>query len=274
MKRNHVVLASVVVGFAAFTAGAQPGMMPAPGFDGAIAKLFGDNTAFSASMEFHYTIPPGEVFVPSTDCGTPVSVKRHYAGGEGMMPGQVAMLDGKSRFDMDFSNAQGEGSPAQAPAFMKGTRMDKTITIARHDKKLSYEIYPDMKAYTEEATQETNGTPADYKAESTVLGEETIDGHDCIKNKVVVTGPDGVKHESTVWNATDLKKFPVKIQTTDEKGVAGVMLFKDVKLDRPDAAQFDPPADFTKYNDLMNLLLVEGAKSTPPHGNELPSFLH
>ena len=58
----------------------------------------------------------------------------------------------------------------------------------------------------------TNG---DYKVETTEIGKETLDGHPCVKNKYVVTDNEGVKHESTVWNATDLKNFPVKIQTTE-----------------------------------------------------------
>jgi len=37
----------------------------------------------------------------------------------------------------------------------------------------------------------------------------------CVKNKVIVTDDKGDKHESTVWNATDLKNFPVKIETTN-----------------------------------------------------------
>ena len=38
------------------------------------------------------------------------------------------------------------------------------------------------------------------------------------------------------------------------------MLFKDVKLDRPDAAQFDPPAGFKKYDNTMALMQQEMMK--------------
>jgi hypothetical protein len=164
---------------------------------------------------------------------------------------------------MDMSKIQGGHMPPQAAAQMKQMGMSKMTSISRGDKKLTYLIYPDMKAYMENATKEASAAPTDYKAEVTKLGEETIDGHDCIKNKVVVTGPDGVAHESTVWNASDLKQFPVKIQTSSERGMAMVMLFKDVKLDKPDAAQFELPADCTKYDNMMSLMMSR-MKGAPP----------
>ncbi len=74
------------------------------------------------------------------------------------------------------------------------------------------------------------------------------------KNKVVVTGPDGVSHESTVWNATDLDKFPVKIEMSDN-GKQTTMTFKDVKTEKPDSALFDPPADYKKYDSMMNMMM-------------------
>jgi hypothetical protein len=242
MRKHLVVLASVMVGLLVATARAQPEAPPRPSFDGGMAKLFGDNTSFSATMEFHVTSPQG---------------------GEMIMPGKIAFLGGKSRFDMDLSNMQGGHMPPQAAARMKQMGMGRMATITLPDKKLIYLIYPDMKAYMENAPAEKSAAPAEYKADVTRLGEETIDGHSCVKNKVVVTGPDGATHESTVWNAADLNQFPVKIQTASEKGMATVMLFKDVKLDKPDAAQFDLPADFTKYDNMMSLMMSRARGARP-----------
>jgi hypothetical protein len=73
-----------------------------------------------------------------------------------------------------------------------------------------------------------------------------------------VTDNQGKKYESLVWNATDMKNFPVKIETTDQ-GHTTTMLFKDVKFSKPDAALFQPPADFKKYDDQMSLMM-EGMK--------------
>ena len=37
-----------------------------------------------------------------------------------------------------------------------------------------------------------------FKLEATELGKETVAGHPCVKNKVIVTDDKGDKHESTV----------------------------------------------------------------------------
>ena len=73
-------------------------------------------------------------------------------------------------------------------------------------------------------TDTDTAAPGDFKVEMTEIGKETVDGHPCVKNKVVVTDKENKKHESTVWNATDLKNFPIKIQTQEQGGNA-TMLF-------------------------------------------------
>ncbi len=244
MRNCFVVLASAVVGLAVVTAHGQPRPPSGPGFDGALAKLFGENSAFSATLEFRTTGP---------------------SGGEIIMPGKIAYSDGNSRFDMDMGEMQGGRMPPQAVAHMKQMGMSRMATITLRDKKASYVLYPDMKAYMENPARESGVGAAvtEYKSEVTKLGEETIDGHNCVKNKVVVTGPDGVAHESTVWNASDLNQFPVRIQTTSGNGESMVMLFKDVKLDKPDASQFDLPTDFTKYDSMMSLMMSHAKAMRP-----------
>jgi hypothetical protein len=243
MRKHIVVLASAVLGLTLVTVRAQPGPPHGPSFDGAMAKLFGDIKGFSATMEFH-------------SAGS--------SGSEMVMPGKIAYLDGKSRFDMDMSTMQGSRMPPQASARMKQMGMGKMSTISLGENKVSYMLYPDMKAYIENPTSATAAAaaPADYKTEVTKLGEESVDGHNCVKNKVVVTGPDGVPHESTIWNASDLKQFPIKIQTMSGNSSA-TMLFKDVKLDKPDASEFEVPSDFTKYDSMMSLMMSRARAGRP-----------
>lgn len=221
---------------AAARAGAQPGGgMQGPQFSGAMEKLFGEHKAFSANLEMQIE-------------GTPA--------GAMTMGGSIAYLEGKSRFDMDMSQMKAASLPAQALAQMKQMGMDKIAMISAPDAKVMRMLYPSMKAYVEmPIADEGATTPAtDFKMESTELGKETVDGHPTTKNKVVVTGKDGKPHESTVWNATDLDKFPVKIATT-ENGVQMTMLFKDVKFEKPDSAKFDAPSDYKKYDSMMNLMM-------------------
>jgi len=227
------------------------GPPPGPGLSGSTAKLFGDNTSFSANLELQ------------------------SAGGQSSetmtMPGKICFDQGKSRFEMDMSQIKGGMMSPQAAMQMKGIGMDKTIVISRPDKKVAYQIYPGMQAYleTQLPEQEAAAPSSDFKVEVTELGKETVDGHECVKNKTVVTDKEGNKHESFVWNATDLKKFPVRIEQS-EGGHKTTMLFRDVSFSKPAADLFEPPSDATKYDSMQSMMQQSMMKrfgsGRPPQG--------
>jgi outer membrane lipoprotein-sorting protein len=242
MKKPLPILTAIIVALTLVTARAQPRPPTGPNFDGAMDKLFGFNSGFSATMEMHSTDPTGKQMT---------------------MSAKMAHADGKSRIEMDMWGTQGANMPPQVAARMKQMGMSKTTVINRSEKNVSYVIYPDMQAYTEMPAQSKYAPASDYKVEVTKLGEESIDGHACVKNKCVVTDPDGATHEYTVWNASDLKQFPLKIETKSENGQAMVMLFKDVKLEKPDDAQFEPPSDFKKYDSMMSLMMSRARGGAP-----------
>lgn len=233
--------------------GQQPGRPGAsrsarntPQISAAMAKLFGDNQAFSANVQTEVKMPQGETI---------------------SMPGKIAFDSGKSRFELNMTEAKGSALTPQTIAQMKSMGMDSMVIISQPDENRTLMVYPGLKAYASMADVEGDNAAkaADLKMETTELGKETIDGHPCVKNKAVVTDAKGEKHESTIWNATDLKKFPVKIETT-EQGTAITMLFKDVKLGKPAAAQFDAPSGFTKYDNLMMLMQQEVMKRMQESG--------
>ena len=93
----------------------------------------------------------------------------------------------------------------------------------------------------------------DAKLETTRLGEETIDGQPCVKNKVVITDAKGQKREALVWNATSLKDFPVQLRITEGENTIE-MRFRQVKFEKPEARQFEPPAGYTKYADFQQFM--------------------
>jgi hypothetical protein len=255
--KKLLLLSLAVFGFSLVTAQAQfgpPGRggSSGPQFGGAIGKLFGDNQTFSATLEFQTTDP-------------------HESGKLITMPGKFCFDAGKSRFAMNMADIQGSHMPPDAAAHMKAMGMDQMVAIGRPDKNVSYLIYPGLESYVENPLPNAaSSTNRDFKVETTELGKETVDGHDCVKNKVVVTDNDGVKHESTVWNATDLKKFPVKIET-NEQGREVVMQFKNVSLAKPAASEFDVPSGYTKYASLQTMMQTEMMKKMgngtgmPPH---------
>jgi hypothetical protein len=215
----------------------QGGMGGGPGkglsLSGSTAKLFGENKAFSANMELQASSPQGPVTVP----------------------GKVSFLDGKARFEMDMTQTKSPALPPGAGAQMKSMGMDKMIVISRPDKKVSYLVYPGLQAYVEMPMEESEieKPEGDSKLEETEVGKETLADHECVKKKAVVTDKDGSKHESTVWRATDLNKFPIKIEQTEE-GNLSTMTFKDVKLSKPDVKQFDAPTEYKKYENMMAIM--------------------
>lgn len=215
--------------------GAMGGPSKGMPMEGAMTELFGEHKAFSAVMEFS-------------------------GSGQGMngtmsMPGKMALLDGKSRFEIDLSRAKGAGMNAEMGEQMKSMGFAEIITLTRTDKKQMYIIYPGLKSYVEQpmpaGTADT--TEPKTKVVTTEIGKETVEGHPCIKNKAVVTDEKGEKHEALVWNATDLKKFPVKIESSD-KGQKAVLLFKDIKMEKPDAKLFELPEGYTRYESQQALM--------------------
>ena len=215
-----------------------------------MSKLFGDNKAFSAALEMQ----------TKDDSGSPIT-----------MPGKISFDAGKSRFEFNLADMKGGKMPPDAVAQMKSMGFDQMVAISLPDKKAAYLLYPGLQSCVQMKLPETEASPAtnDYKMEATELGKETVDGHPCVKNKVVVTGKDGTKHESTVWNATDLKNFPIKIQST-EQGRDATMLFKNVSLTAPAASQFELPPDYQKYDNmqaLMQQVMMKrmGGMGMPPH---------
>jgi len=236
LKRLLVVAAVILLarGASAQFASGPPGMNPT------LTKLFGKNTAFTAA---------GQVVVESGKQGQPVKVDMKFS-----------MLDGKTRTEMDLTKMADPRGASQ----MKAMGMDQVVFISQPDQKLVLQVYPGLHGYVETAMPETEATAAakDYKMEKTSLGKETIDAHACEKNKVTMTDDKGAKHEFIVWNATDLKDFPMRFQTT-EQGSTVTISYKDVKLEKPDAKLFGPPGDYTKYDNQMDLIQATVMKRTP-----------
>ena len=109
------------------------------------------------------------------------------------MNSELRMSNSETRFEMDMTEIKGGNMPPQAAAQMKQMGMDKMITISRPDKNTTCMIYPGLQAYVENPIQDADAAkPAsDFKSETTELGKETVDGHACVKNKVVVTDSSG-----------------------------------------------------------------------------------
>jgi len=251
MKKHFLILTTTVLCLGLAPAFAQFGKGPGgPKFDGAMAKLFGDNSAFSAAVETQLKPESGDTIT---------------------MPGKMAFDAGKVRFEMNMGDAKGLKMPPGAAEQMKAMGFDQMITLSLPEKKQVYLIYPGLESYVATSSAAKDGTNDTFKLDVKEVGKETVDGHPCVQNDVIVTDGKGATNEFTVWNATDLKKFPVKISRA-EQGMQVTMLFKDVALTKPAASAFEVPAGYTRYDNMQTMMQTEmmkkmgGGLGMPPGG--------
>jgi hypothetical protein len=234
MKKYFLILTLAVLSFGIFPVRAQLGGTPGiPQFGNGMEKLFGDNQTFSATLQMQMN-----------NAGSPLT-----------MSGKMSFDKGSSRTEMNMADMQGGGIPPEAMTMMKSAGLDRMVSISQSDKKTIFVVYPNAQAYAEMTTSDSTATTTNdnSQVEITKLGEETVAGHPCVKNKAVVTDKAGEKHEFTVWNATDLKNFPVKIEM-NEQGNAITVSYQNISFSKPDASLFSPPTGYTKYDSVQEMM--------------------
>ena len=227
MKR--LLLALALAGSIA-SALAQRGAPPA-GINAAMLKMFGDIKAFSATAEARMLDK---------------DLKEISA-----MPMTMSMRDNKLRSEMDLSQVKGGAMPPEAAAMMKQAGMDRMVTVIRPDRKSTMIVYPGLQSFAEMPIADAE--VADAKVESTELGKETIDGHPCVKTRLASTDAQGQVREAFVWQASDLKQFPIQMQMPQRSNTL-IVKFQPPKLETPEASLFDVPASYTKYSNVQALM--------------------
>jgi hypothetical protein len=162
------------------------------------------------------------------------------------MPVDWAVLDGKVRLDVDMEQMTSPDVPASTIAGWKQAGMSRVVSVFRPDKKATYVLYPGVQTYLNLplAKADAEALEKGLKVEKSALGKETVAGHACVKNKVLVKGDKGPVLEATVWNAADLKDFPVQVEMK-EKQSAVRMRLTQVRFVKTEAGQFDVPANYS-----------------------------
>jgi hypothetical protein len=230
----HFCLAAWLAG-ACFSVAQMPGGGSSSGFNAGLTKLFGDVTAFSAKAEARVLDEKDKEIM--------------------VAPMDFAMLDKKVRIQIDMTQARGKDLTPEMLEMLKQQGLSTMVSIVRPDQKVVYLIYPSQKSSLAMPMPKEQAESLDSKSkvDKTALGKESLDGHDCVKNKVVVTDENGKKLEATTWNAGDLKDFPIQIRT-QERGNTSVIHFKDIKFAKPDSKQFDLPEGYTQYKDMQEMM--------------------
>jgi len=68
------------------------------------------------------------------------------------------------------------------------------------------------------------------------------------------TDKEGKTAEAIVWEATDLKNFPIQYQTVENEQTT-TTTFSDIKMDKPDASLFDLPEGYKKYGNMQEMIM-------------------
>lgn len=167
-----------------------------------------------------------------------------------------AVLEGKLRTEIDLTKMKAEGKRAEGAAQMANFGMDRIISIVRPDKNLSWIVYPGLRGYctmplAADSAGPTNQPPRITRTE---LGQETIDGHPCVKWKVTIAEASGKQHEVLVWEATDLDQFPV--QTRVEAGDSTMVTkFRDIRMAKPNPNLFEVPPGCKQYQSIQEMMM-------------------
>lgn len=205
------------------------------GLNAALIKLFGEHTAFTAKTEVRMLDQARKETLSLTM--------------------DFSMNNQWMRADVDMAKIKSQDLPPLVLGQLKQMGVDQVASVMRPDKRVTYVIYPVLKAYTE--VPMAPGDAADFQKKFDIsksnLGKETVAGHPCQKTKVVVLGDKGQRQEATVWFATDLKDFPVQMQM-DQKDSSVVMTYRDIRLTPPDPKRFEAPAGLTKYASTEQLM--------------------
>jgi hypothetical protein len=214
-----------------------------------MARIFGKTQAFTATAE--------------------ITITDKQRGEQMQMSTAYAFLKGNVRTEMDMASMKGMSVSPQAVAQLKQMGMDRTINIYRGDKKLTYLVYPGLKAYCEidlSKMQKPDKTEQkEPKIDITQLGKEPLDGHPCVKNKITITSDDGTQHEVLAWQATDMSDFPIKTEMQDGNSTITTH-FRDIKLSAPAASLFDPPSDCKRYGSMQEMMMSNMQRMMPPGG--------
>jgi hypothetical protein len=158
-----------------------------------------------------------------------------------------AAFEGKVRIEINLAQMQSKDLPPSKVAELKQAGMDRIISLFRPDKKVTYIVYPGIQSYLSLplAKEDTDAFEKGLKLEKTALGKETFDGHECVKNNVVVKDDKGQVLQAVTWSAADLKNFPLQIEMKEKVNTVR-MHFTQLRFTKPDPQQFNVPAAYSQ----------------------------
>lgn len=209
----------------------MPGSQPPPDPCAALAKFLDKDAEFTASAK--------------------VLVVGKKASDNQTMVMRFAVSGRKMRNELDMTKV-GKIAAGDLEG-IKQMGMDQLVILALPEKPATYMVFPNLQSYCDMPTSKKGN--AEGKLEKTELGADTVDKHACKKSKLTFTDKDGKTAEATVWEATDLKNFPIQFQTVENEQTT-TTTFSDIKMDKPDASLFDVPGSYKKYGNMQDMVMA------------------
>lgn len=226
----------------ALLGGVRPADAQAPGVPGGgmgynavVGRLFNDIPAFSANVDTVLT---------NTADKSRLSV-----------PMRMMKREERLRIEVDFGKLTGDGVDLQGLASMRTIGMSRLDSVVSPSERVMYVLFPDLKFSSQVPLTEGDLPNAGFRVSKKALGRETIQGQACVRQRVTLTDAKGGKTEATVWEASALNGFPVRIFFQAD-GSAVVMTFTEVGLGAPPPDQFRVPAEYKTFES-MTLLMRE-----------------
>jgi len=195
------------------------------GVSASLAKLFGNVSAFTANADARVL-----------DAKNQETMRMRM---------KFADLDGKLRVELDLTQVHSKEMTPQQLEVMERANLRYIVSIVRPDKNCSYILYPGVRNYSivPIPKSETAALSKDLEIQKSPLGRETLDGHTCAKQRVVLKHGDAVVLDAVTWNAEDLKGFPIQIQTKSD-GKTSLLRFENIQFSRPEANLFEIPTGY------------------------------
>ena len=211
-----------------------------PFFAAALSQLLSDTRSFTAGAVLELPTEPGAV--PDA------------------LPFGVAMHQGRMRWEINLAQARIAALPKESVASFTTMGIDRIVIIFQPEKTMTVS-FTGLQAYLELPMPKAPAAQDEAiaklgKLERKPLGNEVVEGQPTEKFQVTVRGEANKNETATVWEATQLQNLPVKLRVQFADG-AYTLQFRNVRLGKPDARYFEPPAGFTKFTDMNSL--IQGA---------------
>jgi len=171
------------------------------------------------------------------------------------LPIAVSCSDNKLKLAIELDQIKSRDLPEFMVATLKQAGMGTIISLVLPEKKATYLIYPGFKCYLNLPVtgDEAKEAPASYRVDRNLLGEETLQGQRCKKNKVTIRSGATEVLEATTWEAVGLKGFPLKIEMRQAENRL-VMNFQKLQFARTEGKQFEVPAGYAEYKDAQQMM--------------------